>query len=500
MVTQADTSTLKQFKDLKLLHWLLVLTGLWLVMVWDSLLSAIQVWSVTDSYNHCFFVIPLSLYLIYGQRSKLLSEAPKSIGILGSIPLIAVLLVWMLGFAGNLDALTHIATFILLPLLWAIALGFNASKAILFPLCFILFSIPIGEELIPLFQEVTAYLSVMYLQWSGIPVFREGLFIVIPEGRFVVAEACSGVRFFVSTIMLGSLCAYLLFNSPIKRAGFVMFSIVMPILANSIRAFGIILIGHLSGMEYAVGADHLIYGWFFFAIVTGFLIYVAYRFQEKSVETGATISAIHKGWFKWPNSISIGLIAFVLCVFIAWKVSFEARSSEQYNLAFGNFSETFYRPSHKNAWSPIFPDAGLSKLFSLEKDDLFYDLHVFAYLMPKRDEELISWKNRIYDPDLWTLEASEDVLVEGISYRHIYIVSETGKFRSIAYWYDVPGYLGPSKLKTKLAQSLNALRSAGLDGAVMMLTLEHGEFTQNSSALRELIGARAQEIKSITPW
>ena len=42
-------------------------------------------------------------------------------------------------------------------------------------------------------------------------------------------------------------------------------SIVVPIVANGGRAYMIVMIGHLSGMKLAVGADHLVYGWVFSA-------------------------------------------------------------------------------------------------------------------------------------------------------------------------------------------------------------------------------------------
>jgi len=38
----------------------------------------------------------------------------------------------------------------------------------------------------------------------------------------------------------------------------------VPIIANWLRAYMIVMIGHLSGNKLAVGVDHLIYGWLFF--------------------------------------------------------------------------------------------------------------------------------------------------------------------------------------------------------------------------------------------
>ena len=48
---------------------------------------------------------------------------------------------------------------------------------------------------------------------------------------------------------------------------FVAASILVPIVANWLRAYMIVMIGHLSNNKLAVGVDHIIYGWVFFGIV-----------------------------------------------------------------------------------------------------------------------------------------------------------------------------------------------------------------------------------------
>jgi exosortase/archaeosortase family protein len=105
------------------------------------------------------------------------------------------------------------------------------------------------------------------LRASGIPVFREGNKIVIPSGAWLVVEACSGVRYLLASLMVGTLFAYLNYQSARRRWTFVALSILIPIVANWIRAYLIVMLGHLSGNKIAVGVDHLIYGWLFFGVI-----------------------------------------------------------------------------------------------------------------------------------------------------------------------------------------------------------------------------------------
>ncbi|MGF1561490.1 MAG: exosortase C-terminal domain/associated protein EpsI, partial [Geminicoccaceae bacterium] len=48
--------------------------------------------------------------------------------------------------------------------------------------------------------------------------------------------------------------------------------VMIPVLANGLRAFGIIMLAHASNLQFAIGVDHLIYGWVFFALVMLLLI------------------------------------------------------------------------------------------------------------------------------------------------------------------------------------------------------------------------------------
>src|SRR3546814_20295136 len=73
-------------------------------------------------------------------------------------------------------------------------------------------------------------------------VFLDGYLIQIPTGSFLVAEACSGVRYLLVSVALGVLTAYLFFRPWPRRLLFVALSVAVPIVANGIRASGIIML------------------------------------------------------------------------------------------------------------------------------------------------------------------------------------------------------------------------------------------------------------------
>ena len=143
-------------------------------------------------------------------------------------------------------------------------------------------------------MEHTADFTVAALRLTGIPVYREGQFFTIPTGSWSVVEACSGLRYLIASVTVGVLYAYLTYRSPARRAAFVAASIVVPIVANWVRAYMIVMIGHLSGMKYAVGVDHLIYGWVFFGIVMLLLFWIGSFWREDVAPAAAAAAHGHR--------------------------------------------------------------------------------------------------------------------------------------------------------------------------------------------------------------
>jgi hypothetical protein len=57
------------------------------------------------------------------------------------------------------------------------------------------------------------------------------------------------------------------------------------VLANGIRALGIVLLGHHLGSAEAAAADHLIYGWVFFSVIILLLVLAGLPFREDRPES-----------------------------------------------------------------------------------------------------------------------------------------------------------------------------------------------------------------------
>ena len=250
-----------------------------LLLYWQTYISIVSIWWRSETYAHGFLVVPISAWLVWNKRHKLAQLEPKP----------ALSMLWVIGALGAAWLIALSVEIVIVQQLCVVGIligsivamiGWRAARSITFPLAFLILAVPMGEDLLSPLMHFTAAFTVKALKLTGIPVFSEGMYITLPNGRWEVAEACSGLRYLIASGTLGLLYAYLMYKSYWRRIVFVAFSIVVPIIANGIRAYMIVMIGYLSDMRLAVGIDHIIYGWVLFGIIIGIMFYVGSFWRE----------------------------------------------------------------------------------------------------------------------------------------------------------------------------------------------------------------------------
>jgi len=249
------------------------------VLYFDTAAAMVGIWNRSETFAHAFLVPPIALWLIWRRRDELAALQPQPQPWM--LPLLAAFAgLWLMADLVLVNAASQFAFVAMLVLSVPALLGLRVAHVILFPLLFLFFAVPIGEFMTDPMMRWTADFTVAALRLSGIPVYREGLQFVIPSGNWSVVEACSGVRYLIASFMVGTLFAYLNYQTWQRRAMFMLVSILVPIVANWLRAYGIVMLGHHSGNTLAVGADHLVYGWAFFGIVIFIMFMIGARWSE----------------------------------------------------------------------------------------------------------------------------------------------------------------------------------------------------------------------------
>jgi exosortase A len=237
------------------------------------------------AWRHGFLIVPAVGYLLWrrmpGLAETSVQPSPRA------LPLFAALvLCWLLGYLTGVLLVQQVALVMMLQSAFLVLWGREATRLVAFPLFYLFFAVPVGSFLVPPLQDFTARFVVQFLAWTGIPVYSDGWIIQIPAGNFYVAEACAGVRFLISSTALGFLGAYLFYRQFWRRALFVGLSVLIPVIANGFRAYGIVMLGHVAGMEAAAGTDHVVYGFVFLTLVMACLLGLGITFRERGAAQG----------------------------------------------------------------------------------------------------------------------------------------------------------------------------------------------------------------------
>lgn len=302
-----------------------------LALFHDTAADMVRVWCVSETFAHGFLIVPISLWLVWRDRVRIrfVPARPQPwillFSLLGGVA-------WLLARLVDVSVVEQVAFVGILVSGIVALLGVSFARHIAFPLGFLLMAVPMGEGLVPHLVELTADTTELLVRGSGIPVYREGTFLTLPTGLWSVVDACSGVRYLIASFTLGLVYAYLTYQTTWKRLAFVATAIVLPIIANSLRAYGIVMIGHFSGMELAVGVDHLIYGWVFFGLVMFLLFWVGSFWRED--ETVAAAEPAFDEEFAGKRSllwVALLVVATAFAPVLLWGLSGE-READRFDV------------------------------------------------------------------------------------------------------------------------------------------------------------------------
>ena len=261
-----------------------ILLAVWATVVaiyFETSVSLVRMWQSSDLYSHGFLVIPVAGYMLWRRRHQL-QALPVRPFVWGVVGIGFAVVVWWIGEATATNALRHLGLIGMLQACYVTIFGLRIARHSAYPLLFLFMALPFGSGLIEPLQVMTANGTVALLQATGIPVHLDGYLLVIPAGQFHIAEACAGLRFLLSTFALAWLAADILYTSPWRRLAFFGLAILVPLVANALRAYMILLIATLRGPASAATFDHVTYGLVFLGFVMLLLLLTGWLFRDRS--------------------------------------------------------------------------------------------------------------------------------------------------------------------------------------------------------------------------
>jgi exosortase A len=441
--------------------WLLaLLLALVFGLFWQTWQTLPRIWWLTATYHHGFIILPISLGLVWLRRRELARTLPRR-DALDLAVLAGFVLLWVFGQAASTQAVQHVAVVGMLIGVAVTVLGRDASRVIAFPLLFLFFMVPEGEFLVPPLQDVTAQISVVLLRLIDIPVFHSGHFIETPSGLFHVAEACAGIRFLIANVVVATLFAHLSFERVWKWIAFLALAVLVPILANALRAFGIIYIAYLTDNEYAVGVDHIVYGWGFFTVIMLLLLYIGSLFADRRPTAAALATmpdettrsmAGGAGARPWLAAASIAVLLAGLA-YVRLVVDPPTAVPAVASPAIG-VSTAWQRLEQVPDWRPQIRNADLELLESYASGDRRVDLAIAYFAFQRQGAEVVNYANRVADGERWSRASQgwhEPSLGDLPRLRHERLLGR-GERREVLWWYWVDGTFTADRLQAKWLQ------------------------------------------------
>ena len=265
---------MRMFSNLsgRLFLFLLVLVGIGFTFYREHLYTLSVVVLHREGSSHGVFVPFLSAYFLWLKidRIKEIKSQPSVLS--GGVMLLFGIILFFLGKYTEYSLIFAIFSF--LSIAGGLILSLFGSvmfKEAAFPLFFLATMIPLPEAIynqIAYWMRLTnTWGSVVVTKALGVPLYREGFNIYLPEINLFVADGCSGIRYLLSYFVFSIVYAALFKQGLVARLVVILGSIPLSIFAGITRLSVIFLAAHYISPVMGEHRPHVILSWAVFAIL-----------------------------------------------------------------------------------------------------------------------------------------------------------------------------------------------------------------------------------------
>lgn len=471
----------------------------WIAIAWAALFVIFHAdvadlaniyWNST-TFGHCLFVLPVTGWLVWQRRAELM-EVPVA----AWWPALEVVMgggaIWFVGELAGVALARHLGLVVMLQGAAVTLLGIQATKALLFPIAYLVFLVPFGEFLEAPLQDVTVAILMPLLHASGVAATVDGVLITTPAGYFEVAEACSGAKFLIAMIAYGVLVADVCFVSWRRRAAFMCVALIVPILANGFRAWGTIYAAELTSVEAATGFDHIVYGWVFFAFVMLLVLAIGWRWFDRDPDAPwfypGRLQAAPRRVIDAPTAAGLIMAIAVLSAGAAWAIDRrEADLSQRIDLPDVPGWSRVAAPA-RAAWVPHYPGADhfiIGRYADASGDTI--DLAIATYANQHEGKEMVGFGiGAIRENDRWIRVHDLPALNGGTAVR----MTHAGPIeRETVTWHSIGSITTGDARAVKLETLRVKLTGGDVSGAAVVMSAERRTGRDSRAAIKRFVAA-----------
>lgn len=448
-----------------------------------------RIYWTNTTFGHCLFIAPVIAWLVWQRREGLAQVAPN-----GWWPGLAIVgvagMFWLVGDAAGVALLRHAGLVGMMQGAVVTLLGPNVVRALLFPLAYMVFLVPFGDFLEAPLQDVTIRMVMPLLHATGVPASVDGVLISTPNGYFEVAEACSGAKFLIAMVAYGVLVANVCFVSWRRRAAFMAVALVVPVVANGLRAYGTIYAAWWTSVETATGLDHIVYGWVFFGLVMAAVLALGWRWFDRDPDAAwfdpAKLQAAPAHRIDAPVAAALAL--FVASLFLGWSSLTGARAATlPAQPALPEIAGWHRVPPSDTPWTPNYPGADRFLMARYaDAQGRAVDLAVAIYAMQREGKELVGFGiGAIRENDRWVRIDDLPRVAGGAALR---MAGPGHVERETVTWYRLGGIVTASPERVKLATLEARLLGGDPRAVAVLVSAEKGEGDADA-AIRDFLKA-----------
>jgi len=374
---------------------LLVILGAFYYTTLAQLLARWTRWD--ESMAHGLPIVLVFAALLYQRAHEFVPQPMSWLGkSLAWSGLLLLSLLWALFHLANINILEQL---VLVPLLVAglwVVYGWPVVWRHRLLLALPLFAIPVWDYLNTPLLYLSSEVVGQMVRWAQMPAIIEGNSIFIPYGHILIADGCSGLRYFVVALALGYLIGLLNRYGESRMLVLVVVAALLGLITNWVRIFVLIVIGYKTEMQSSLMADHEMFGWALFAIIALPAIYFAPVVKSKVDTPGTKLPNPHQDFGGAKGARIVGLL---LVIALGPALSVLASGTMSQSEANPRLDILEAQPSEAMPMPLRLPQADLTERVKIPRTRVYAQLD--HYLRQNSAEELVPYLSSRYDTSVW---------------------------------------------------------------------------------------------------
>ena len=251
-------------------------------LYWRVIVGLVNQWLHDPDYSYGFLVPFLAGWMLWRRRAQL-RETSRKPSWWGLPIIVGAMGLLILGSLGSENYLSRVSLLIVTAGLVIDFYGWPCFRAGVYAWLVLFLMIPlpaiVSNRIVLPLRFLSSGLASSFMDFCGVPVYREGNIIYLPSITLEVAQACSGIRSLMAMVTVAVAYGYLLEQKPWRRTVLILSAVPIAVLVNGVRIMTSGFLGQYWGRDKAEGFFHLSSGLaiFSFSLLLLWMLHVVLR-------------------------------------------------------------------------------------------------------------------------------------------------------------------------------------------------------------------------------